>query len=53
VEALSTYKTYSSKTSLSKIQNAEHKYGTTKAQFFRKTNAAQSPIEKRFIPPKV
>jgi hypothetical protein len=30
----------------------EHKYGTTKSQFTRKANGAQSSIDKRHIPPK-
>jgi hypothetical protein len=37
---------------LSKIQNFEHKYGTTKAQFPRKVNGAQTSIKKKSIPPK-
>jgi hypothetical protein len=38
---------------LSEIQNLEDKYGTTKTQFPRKANGAQSFIDKRHIPPKV
>jgi hypothetical protein len=37
---------------LSKIQNLEHKYKTTKTQFPKKTDGAQSSIERRPIPPK-
>jgi hypothetical protein len=37
---------------LLKIQNLEHIYETTKAQFPKKTNGAQSSIDKRPIPPK-
>jgi hypothetical protein len=37
---------------LSKIQNLKHKYGTTKAQFLKKTNGAQISIDKKPIPPK-
>jgi hypothetical protein len=37
---------------LLKIQNLEHIYGTTKTQFLKKTNGAQSSINKRHIPPK-
>jgi hypothetical protein len=32
------------------MKNLEHKYGTTKTQFLRKTNGAQSSINKRHIP---
>jgi hypothetical protein len=35
-----------------KIRNLEHKYEATKTQLFRKTDKAQSSIEKRPIPPK-
>jgi hypothetical protein len=45
-------KTYSSKMGLSKIQNIEHKYGTTRAQFPKKADGAQSFIERRHIPQK-
>jgi hypothetical protein len=48
----STWETYSSKTCFLKIWNLEHKYGTTKAQFVKKTNGAQSSIERRPISPK-
>jgi hypothetical protein len=48
----STWETYSSKTSLSNIQNLEHKYEATKAQLLKKTDKAQSSINKKFIPPK-
>jgi hypothetical protein len=36
---------------LSKIQNLEHKYGATITQFPKKTNGAQSSIEKKRTPP--
>ncbi len=51
-EPPSTWKTYSSKMGLSKIQNLEHKYRATKSQLPKKTDGAQSSIEKRPIPPK-
>jgi hypothetical protein len=35
-EPPSTWETYSSKTSLSKIQNVKHKYKTTKIQLLKK-----------------
>jgi hypothetical protein len=35
---------------LLKIQNVEHKYGTTKTQLPRKIDGAQSSIERRPIP---
>jgi hypothetical protein len=34
-----------------KIQNLKHKYGTTKTQFPRKADGAQSSIKRRLIPP--
>jgi hypothetical protein len=37
---------------LSKIQNLEHKYKATKSQLPKKTDGAQSSIEKRPITPK-
>jgi hypothetical protein len=37
---------------LSKIQNLKHKYGATKAQLPKKTNRAQSSIERRHVPSK-
>jgi hypothetical protein len=37
---------------LSKIQNLEDIYGTTKTHLHRKVNGAQSFIAKRHIPPK-
>jgi hypothetical protein len=43
---------HSSKMSLLKIQNLEHKYKTSKTQLPKKVDGAQSSIEKRFIPPK-
>jgi hypothetical protein len=43
-------KKYSSKMGLSKIQNLEHKYGTTRAQFPIKAYGPQSSTEKRHIP---
>jgi hypothetical protein len=43
---------YSSKMSPLKIQNLEHKYGTTKSQLLKKKNGAQSSIDKRHILPK-
>jgi hypothetical protein len=45
-------KIYSSKTSLSNMQNLEHKYKATKTQFLRKIDWAQFSINKIFIPPK-
>ncbi len=51
-EPPSTWKTYSSKMSLLKIQNLEHIYKTTKVQLLIKTNEAQISINKRLIPPK-
>jgi hypothetical protein len=37
---------------LSKIRNLEHKYGATKAQYFRKVDGTQFSINKRPTPPK-
>jgi hypothetical protein len=37
---------------LSKIQNLEDRYGTTKAQLPRKVSGAQSFISKKHTPPK-
>jgi hypothetical protein len=37
---------------LSKIRNLKNKYGATKTQLPKKTNGAQSSIERRPIPPK-
>ncbi len=44
-----TWKTYSSKTSLLKIQNLDHKYKTIGTEFPKKTNGAQSSIDRSYI----
>jgi hypothetical protein len=46
------FSTYSSKTGLSKIRNLKHKYETTKAQFPRKMDGAQSSIKRGPLPSK-